>query len=77
MKTFLGSGCAVNAGCTRLWWYTYSSTSDDCIRPSVMSNDPKGTVFTTSTVWNLDVPRWSTSSTYEAAAAGVRTDEGK
>jgi hypothetical protein len=42
----------------------------------VMSNDPKGTVFTTSTVWNLDVPRWSTSSTYEAAAAGVRTDGG-
>ena len=38
--------------------------------PSVMSRRPKGLVLTTSTVWNLDVPRWSTSSTYEAAAAG-------
>ena len=63
MKTFFGSGCAAMAGCTRLWWYTYSSSSELCMRPSVMRSDPKGLVLTTSTVWNLLFPRWSTFST--------------
>ena len=39
--------------------------------PSVISRRPKGLVLTTSTVWNLDWPLWSTSSTCGGGDGGA------